>query len=218
VRPGDDAGRLCQVGVDIRRGDIADPIALAPAVEGIDRSIMETGDPVTGIEVAGRPDAACGDLEADRPPSSGRPGSRLKIPTTRLAQRSWLHSVPPMVSCGTTCIRPYPTAARTSDSAGPAPPSTTSTNPPPSRQNSARSSPPSRRAGPAGSHLSRPASQPPSSKPAIGSFPGPGSARIRIRSRRSSAFSGCRRARPASLKSVLTSRTSRNEIFQKQQF
>ena len=45
-----------------------------------------------------------------RPPSSGRPGSRLKIPTTRLAQRSWLTSVPPTVSGGTTCIRPYPPA------------------------------------------------------------------------------------------------------------
>jgi hypothetical protein len=37
-----------------------------------------------------------------RPPSSGRPGSRLKSPTTRLAHLSWLISVPVMVPSGET--------------------------------------------------------------------------------------------------------------------
>jgi hypothetical protein len=72
------------------------------------------------VAIDWRPDSFQITARSIRPPSSGRPGSRLKIPTTRLAQRSWLTSVPPMVSGGTTCIRPYPAAARTSDSAGPA--------------------------------------------------------------------------------------------------
>ena len=72
------------------------------------------------VAIDWRPDSFQITARSIRPPSSGRPGSRLKRPTTRLAQRSWLHSVPPMVSGGTTCIRPYPAAASTSDSAGPA--------------------------------------------------------------------------------------------------
>ena len=72
------------------------------------------------VEAAGRPVSFQITARSIRPPSSGRPGSRLKIPTTRLAQLSWLTSVPAMVSGETTCIRPYPTAARASDSAGPA--------------------------------------------------------------------------------------------------
>ena len=55
-----------------------------------------------------------------RPPSSGSPGSRLKSPTIRLAQPSCQTRAPGMLSRETTCIRPNPAAARTSDSAGPA--------------------------------------------------------------------------------------------------
>ena len=72
------------------------------------------------VEVDGRPVSFQITARSIRPPSSGRPGSRLKIPTTRLAQlRRWTR-VPPTVSAGTTCIRPYPPAARASDRAGPA--------------------------------------------------------------------------------------------------
>jgi len=58
------------------------------------------------VEVAGRPVSFQMTARSIRPPSSGRPGSRLKIPTTRLAHLSWLTSVPVMVSGETTCIRP----------------------------------------------------------------------------------------------------------------
>ena len=72
------------------------------------------------VDVDGRPVSFQITARSIRPPSSGRPGSRLKIPTTRLAQLSWWTRVPPMVSGETTCIRPYPAAARASDRAGPA--------------------------------------------------------------------------------------------------
>ena len=72
------------------------------------------------VDMFWRPDSFQITARSIRPPSSGRPGSRLKIPTTRLAQRSWLTRTPAMVLGGTTCISPYPAAASTSDSAGPA--------------------------------------------------------------------------------------------------
>ena len=72
------------------------------------------------VEVAWRPVSFQITARSIRPPSSGSPGSRLKIPTTRLAHMSWWTSVPVMVPGETTCISPYPAAARASDRAGPA--------------------------------------------------------------------------------------------------
>jgi len=95
----------------------------APVTNGITNRLTASTRPAQAaamVAIDWRPDSFQITARSIRPPSSGRPGSRLKIPTTRLAQRSWLTSVPPMVSGGTTCIRPYPAAARTSDSAGPA--------------------------------------------------------------------------------------------------
>ena len=55
-----------------------------------------------------------------RPPSSGRPGSRLKTPTMMLATMSCLISAP-VTPYGATWDRPQPSAPSASDSAGPAP-------------------------------------------------------------------------------------------------
>ncbi len=46
------------------------------------------------VEVAGRPVTFQITARSIRPPSSGRPGSRLNSPTTRLAHISWVTSVP----------------------------------------------------------------------------------------------------------------------------
>ena len=54
-----------------------------------------------------------------RPPSSGSPGSRLNSPTSRLAHISWVTSTC-AVPKGISLLSPYPTAARTSEIAGPA--------------------------------------------------------------------------------------------------
>ena len=95
----------------------------APATNGTTNRLTASTRPAQAaamVAVDWRPVSFQITARSIRPPSSGRPGSRLKIPTTRLAHMSWRTRVPAMVSGGTTCIRPYPAAARASDSAGPA--------------------------------------------------------------------------------------------------
>ncbi len=58
------------------------------------------------VDVAGRPVTFQIAARSIRPPSSGRPGSRLKAPTIRLAHMSCETSVPPMVPARTTWVRP----------------------------------------------------------------------------------------------------------------
>ncbi len=58
------------------------------------------------VAVPGRPVNFQITARSIRPPSSGRPGSRLNTPTTRLAHMSWETSTPMMVPAVTTCSRP----------------------------------------------------------------------------------------------------------------
>ena len=100
------------------------PVPLtAPVTNGTTNKLTAMTRPAqaaTMVDAAWRPDSFQITARSIRPPSSGRPGSRLKIPTTRLAHASWWTRLPMMVSGGTTRIRPNPPAARASDSAGPA--------------------------------------------------------------------------------------------------
>ncbi len=72
------------------------------------------------VATAGRPEAFHTMARSIRPPSSGRPGSRLNTPTTMLAQHTWRTMTQATVPDGTTCSSPKAIAASTKDRNGPA--------------------------------------------------------------------------------------------------
>ena len=71
------------------------------------------------VAAPGRPVTFQMTARSIRPPSSGRPGSRLKAATTKLANISCLISTP-VTPYGATLVRPQPATPSTRDSAGPA--------------------------------------------------------------------------------------------------